>query len=430
MTSKSILLENGRVVDPSQKLDKIASLLIVNGKIAAIDPANDQIPTDVERLDASNAIVAPGLVDMHVHLREPGYEEAETVATGARAALAGGFTSIACPPNTNPPIDTQANVALIRELAARAKACNVYPICCISKGRKGEELAELGILFESGAVACSDDGSSVEDSELMRRALEYCRMFDKAVLCHEESAPLAKGGVMHEGRVSNLLGLRGIPSEAEDVMVTRDIALAESVGARLHIMHVSSKGAVASIRRAKQRGVRVTAEVAPHHLTLTDEELRSFDSNFKMNPPLRSRDHVQACIEGLVDGTIDAIATDHAPHSAEKKQREIDVAPFGVIGLETAAPLVAETLVATGLLTWSQFVEKLSLNPSRILGIPKGTLQPGADADVVVFDPNLEWTFDASQNHSKSCNSPYLDRKMKGRAVATIVAGEIRYRLA
>ena len=425
----SLLIENGRVVDPAQQLDRIANLLVVDGKIASLDPSADKIPAGVERVDASGKIVTPGLVDMHVHLREPGYEEAETVATGSLAALAGGFTSIACPPNTNPPIDTQANVSLIRELAASARHCNVYPMCCISKGRKGEELAELGVLFESGAIACSDDGSSVEDAELMRRALEYCKMFDKAVLCHEESAPLAKGGVMHEGRVSNLLGLRGIPAVAEDIMVTRDIALAESVGARLHIMHVSSAGAIASIRRAKERGVKVTAEVTPHHLTLTDEELRSFDSNFKMNPPLRSERHVQACLDALVDGTIDVIATDHAPHSEEKKNREIDVAPFGIIGLESALPLMIEKLVVSGLLSWSQLVEKMSLNPSRILGLDKGTLLIGRDADITVIDPALEWVFTKSELHSKSANSPYLGRKMKGRAVMTIVGGEIRYRL-
>ena len=425
----SLLIENGRVVDPAQQLDRIANLLVVDGKIASLDPSADKIPADVERVDASGKIVTPGLVDMHVHLREPGYEEAETVATGSLAALAGGFTSIACPPNTNPPIDTQANVSLIRELAASARHCNVYPMCCISKGRKGEELAELGVLFESGAIACSDDGSSVEDAELMRRALEYCKMFDKAVLCHEESAPLAKGGVMHEGRVSNLLGLRGIPAVAEDIMVTRDIALAESVGARLHIMHVSSAGAIASIRRAKERGVKVTAEVTPHHLTLTADELRSFDSNFKMNPPLRSEHHVQACLEALVDGTIDVIATDHAPHSEEKKNREIDVAPFGIIGLESALPLMIEKLVVSGLLSWSQLVEKMSLNPSRILGLDKGTLLIGRDADITIIDPALEWVFTKSELHSKSANSPYLGRKMTGRAVMTIVGGEIRYQL-
>lgn len=427
MVSQPLLIKNGRVVDPSQNVDKVTSVLILNGKIAGFDVAHDQIPANVTELDATNKIVTPGLIDMHAHLREPGYEEAETVASGSYAALCGGFTSIVCPPNMNPPIDTQAQVALIKELASSARNSNVFPMCCISKGRKGEELAELGLLFESGAVACSDDGSSIEDSELMRRALEYCKMFNKVILCHEESKPLAKGGVMHEGAVSNLLGLRGIPAVAEDVMVMRDIALAESVGAPLHIMHISTSGSVEAVRQAKKRGVRVTAEVTPHHITLTDEELRSFNPNFKMNPPLRSRDHVDACIQGLVDGTIDAIATDHAPHTAEKKQSQIDVAPFGIVGLESALPLAIETLVASGLLTWSQLVEKLSCNPAKILRLNKGTLKPGSDADVTIIDPNVEWTFTQDEIHSKSKNSPYIGRKMKGRAVVTIVAGEIRY---
>lgn len=429
MSPQMVLIENGRVVDPSQDIDRVANVLIRDDKIAGIDVPTDMIPSDALRIDASNMIVTPGLVDMHAHLREPGYEDAETVATGSKAALHGGFTSIACPPNTNPPIDTQAQVSLIRELASSARQCNVFPMCCISKGRKGEELAELGLLFESGAVACSDDGSSVEDSELMRRALEYCKMFDKVILCHEESAPLAKSGIMHEGAVSNILGLRGIPAVAEDIMVMRDVALAKSVGAPLHIMHVSSAGAVEAIRQAKKEGLQVTAEVTPHHITLTDEELRSFNPNFKMNPPLRSKIHVDACIQGLVDGTIDAIATDHAPHSAQKKQGPIDVAPFGIIGLETAVPLVIETMVDSGLLTWSQFVEKLSLNPSKILRINKGSLKIGADADVTIIDPNLKWRFTTDDIHSKSKNSPYIGRQMKGRAIMTIVAGEIRFKL-
>lgn len=429
MSSQSLLIENGRVVDPSQNIDKVANLLISDGKIVGIDVDAKLIPTDVVKVDATNLIVTPGLVDMHAHLREPGYEEAETVATGSHAALCGGFTSIACPPNTNPPIDTQAQVSLIRELAASARQCNVFPMCCISKGRKGEELAELGLLFESGAVTCSDDGSSVENSSLMRRALQYCKMFDKVILCHEESAPLAKGGVMHAGAVSNILGLPGIPAVAEDIMVERDIALAKSVDAPVHIMHISTKGAIEAVRRAKKEGLKVTAEVTPHHITLTDKELHSFDPNFKMNPPLRSQDHVDACIQGLVDGTIDAIATDHAPHSPEKKNRQIDVAPFGIIGAESAVPLVIETLVDSGLLTWSQFVEKLSLNPSKILRINKGTLQAGADADVTVINPDVSWIFTVDQIHSKSKNSPYIGRRMKGRAVMTIVSGEIRYQL-
>ena len=422
----SLIIENGRVVDPAQKLDKIAAVLIENGKIKQIDPRAEDVPADVERVDASGKIVVPGLIDMHVHLREPGGEVSETIESGATAALSGGFTSIVCPPNTDPPIDTQAAVSFVYDRAASVKKCNVFPMCCISQGRQGKKLAELGSLFESGAVACSDDGSGIENSCLMRLALEYCKMFNRPILCHEESAPLVEGGVMHEGVVSTQLGLKGMPAAAEDVMTTRDITLAESLDASLHIMHVSTKGAVEAIRQAKARGVRVTAEVTPHHLTLTDEELRSFDSNYKMNPPLRSKDHVQACVEGLVDGTIDVIATDHAPHAAEKKQREISVAPFGIIGLESSLPLVIETLVDSGKLTWSQLVEKMALNPAKILGLSKGTLEPGRDADVTIIDPNLEWVYDESTISSKSKNTPYLGRKMKGRAVTVIVSGEIR----
>ncbi|MDO4587982.1 MAG: dihydroorotase [Planctomycetia bacterium] len=445
-TSNFILIENGRIIDPSQNLDKVASILIQDDKIIGLDfdtksasfPFNlqnqadslsesDIPPLHLTRIDAQNKIVSPGLIDMHVHLREPGQEEDETIESGTLAALAGGFTSIACCPNTKPAIDTQATVELVRQLALRADHCNVFPICCISKDREGLELAELGILFEAGAVACSDDGSSVDDAELMRRAMEYCLMFDKPILSHAESAPLVKGGVMHEGFVSMLLGLRGMPTAAEDVMVSRDITLAEITGARLHIMHVSTEGSVSAIRRAKDRGVRVTAEVTPHHLTLTDECLKSYSTNYKMNPPLRSTDHLQACLHGLLDDTIDAIASDHAPHAAEKKMREITVAPFGIVGLETSLALMIETFIEPELLTWSQLIEKMSLNPAKILGIPKGTLAVGADADLTIIDPNRVWTVEESELHSQSKNTPYLGRMLKGQAETVIVAGKIKF---
>ncbi|MBQ6157463.1 MAG: dihydroorotase [Thermoguttaceae bacterium] len=424
---KDLFLENARVIDPAAGLDRKANILIRAGKIAAVDPA--EAPADAERLDLSGRIAAPGLIDLHVHLRQPGGEEDETIESGTLAAVAGGFTSIACCPNTQPPLDTQASVELVRQLALRARHCRVYPLCCISKNREGNELAELGVLFAAGAAGCTDDGAPVADAELMRRAMEYTLMFDKPVLSHAESLPLDKGGVMHEGLVSLELGLRGMPAAAEDIMVSRDIHLAEITGARLHVMHVSTAGAVAAIRRAKERGVKLSAEVTPHHLTLTDESLRSFDSNFKMNPPLRSARHVEACIEGLRDGTIDAIATDHAPHAREKKIRAINVAPFGIIGLETALPLMIEKFIDSGLLTWPQLIEKMSLNPSRILGIGKGTLAVGADADVTVIDPEAEWTLTEETIHSKSCNTPWLGRSFKGRAVMTIVEGEVRYKI-
>jgi len=420
MSHNTFSIINGRLVDPSQQLDRIANVRIHNGKIASIDsPPGD----DDEVFDATGKIVLPGLIDMHVHLREPGGEVDETIETGTKAAIGGGFTSIACCPNTMPPIDSQATVEFIQQQAARSKHCNVYVICCISKSREGKELAELGQLFEAGAVACSDDGFPVEDAELTRRAFEYCLMFDKPLLSHPEVMPLTKGGVMHEGMVSLLLGLRGMPVAAEDVAVAQDITLADITGGKLHVMHVSTEGAVSAIRRAKQRGIRVTAEVTPHHLTLTDEALRSFDSNFKMNPPLRSQEHVEACIEGLRDGTIDVIASDHAPHAAEKKMRELDQAPFGIIGLETALSVVMTKLVRPGILDWHAVAEKMSLNPAKILGIPKGTLQIGADADITVVDPDVKWTVSANEFHSKSKNSPFIGWELCGRATAVFVGG-------
>ena len=421
-----ILIKNGRVICPAQKIDAVMNLRVHDGKIAELGTSVGDLAPDTQVIDATGHLVVPGLIDMHVHLREPGQEEDETIATGTLAAIAGGFTSIACCPNTRPPLDTQASVELVRQLAFRANHCNVFPMCCISKDRQGGELAELGILFEVGAVACSDDGSGVADAELMRRAMEYCLMFDKPVLSHAESATLVQGGVMHEGTVSMILGLRGMPAAAEDVMVSRDLTLAEITGARLHIMHVSTSGSVSAIRRAKERGVRVTAEVTPHHLTLTDESLRSFSTNYKMNPPLRSQEHVDACLEGLKDGTIDAIASDHAPHAAEKKLREITVAPFGIVGLETSLSLMIETLIDSGRLSWSELIEKMSLNPAKILGIDKGTLCPSADADITIIDPQRQWEVTPESLHSKSKNTPWLNTTRKGQAVYVIVNGDIR----
>jgi len=418
--TQALSIINARVVDPSQQIDRIANLRIYNGKIVEIDSPPKE-GDDV--FDATGKIVLPGLIDMHVHLREPGHEENETIETGTKAAIHGGFTSIACCPNTAPPIDSQASVEFIQQQAARSKNCNVYVICCISKNREGKELAELGQLFEAGALACSDDGFAVEDAELTRRAFEYCLMFDKPLLSHPEITSLTKNGIMHEGVVSLLLGLRGMPVAAEDVAVAQDITLAEITGGRLHVMHVSSEGAVSAIRRAKARGIHVTAESTPHHLTLTDELLRSFDSNYKMNPPLRSQEHVEACIEGLRDGTIDVIASDHAPHAAEKKMRELDQAPFGIIGLETALPVVITKLIRPGILDWQALVQKMSYNPAKVLGIPKGTLQIAADADITVVDPDVKWTVSAGNFHSKSKNSPYIGWELFGKAAAVFVGG-------
>jgi len=420
-----LLIQDGRVIDPGQQMDRVTNLLVEDGRITAYDA---QAHGGETVLDAAGKIVAPGLIDMHVHLREPGREEDETVETGTAAALAGGFTSIVCMPNTDPPIDSQGTVEFIQHQAALAKRCQVFVAGCVSKNREGKELAEIGQLVAARAVAFTDDGAPVFDPELMRRAFEYCLMFDKPVLSHAEIRELTQRGVMHEGLVSLVLGLPGIPAAAEDVMTSRDIALAEATGGRLHVMHVSTSGAVEILRRAKRRSVRVTAEVTPHHFTLTDECLRSFDSNFKMNPPLRSRDHVEALIAGLADGTIDVIATDHAPHSQEKKMQELDRAPFGVVGLETAVGLVVTQLIEPGHLDWMSALAKMTVNPARILGIPKGTLGLGADADITVIDPEVRWTVNPAEFCSKSRNTPFAGTQLKGRATAVIVGGEVRFR--
>ena len=458
-----ILIQNGRLIDPSQSLDRVASLLVADGRIAAYDA----LPSGGERIfDASGKIVAPGLIDMHVHLREPGREEDETVHTGATAAVAGGFTSIVCCPNTEPPIDSPETVELILRQAARADQCNVYVMACVSKDRLGKELADIGRLSAAGAVAFSDDGLPVYDADLMRRALECCRSYDKPVLNHAEVLELSHGGVMHEGDVSKALGLPGIPAAAEDLMTARDVALAEATGGRLHMMHVSTAGSVEAVRQAKRRGVHVTAECAPHHFTLTDEcvvpcridfgdgvqstefsmppllpvggklsprqsrlymMLCNPDSNCKMNPPLRSQEHVEACIAGLVDGTIDAIASDHAPHAREKKLRGLMRAPFGVIGLETTLGLVVTRLIEPGHLDWPRALALLTVNPARILGIPKGTLALGADADVTIIDPDVRWTVDPAQLHSKSANTPFAGWQLKGRADTVLVGGKVKF---
>jgi dihydroorotase len=419
-----LLIQNGRVIDPSQQMDRVTNLLIEDGRIAGYDvPANGQDET----IDAANRIVCPGLIDMHVHLREPGREEDETIETGTAAALAGGFTAVACIPNTEPPIDSRGTVEFIQGQAARADNCHVLVLACVSKNREGKELAEIGQLVEAGAVGFTDDGAPIYDSELMRRAFEYCQMFDKPVLNHCEVLELTQRGVMHEGLTSMLLGFSGMPAAAEDVMASRDIALADATGGRYHLMHVSTAGSVDAVRRAKKRGVRVTTEVTPHHFTITDENLRTFDSNFKMSPPLRGKGHVKACIDGLIDGTIDCIATDHAPHAREKKMQELDRAPFGVVGLETAVGLVVSQLIEPGHLDWPTALSKMTINPAQILGIDKGTLRVGADADVTIIDPAVRWTVDPAEFRSKSTNTPFAGWELTGRAEVVIVGGRVKF---
>jgi dihydroorotase len=378
-------------------------------------------------IDALGLIVAPGLIDMHVHLREPGREEDETIATGTASAVAGGVTSVACMPNTEPALDTQAAAEFVVLQARRANLANVFPIGAITKNREGKELAEIGGLVAGGAVAFTDDGSPVVSAEIMRRALEYCKMFDKTVLSHSEDLELTRGGVMNEGFVSTSLGLRGMPAVAEEIMVYREIALAELTGGKMHILHVSTAGSVDLIRQGKKRGVRITGEACPHHFTLTDEKLRTFDSNYKMAPPLRTQKDIEAIIEGLKDGTLDVLATDHAPHAPEKKMRELDQTPNGIIGLETFLPICVTYLVEKGHLTWPQMIAKMTVNPARILGINRGTLKPGAIADVTIIDPVAQWTIDVNRFRSKSRNSPYHGWQVRGKAHTTIVGGEIKY---
>jgi dihydroorotase len=421
----TLLICNGRVIDPAQNIDQVCDLWIRGEQILGVGP-HPSAQAD-RTLDATGKIVCPGLIDMHVHLREPGREEDETISTGTAAALAGGVTSVACMPNTEPALDSQAAAEFVYLQAKRAGNANVFPIGAITKGRHGKELAEIGGLVEGGAVGFTDDGSPVVSAEIMRRAMEYCKMFDKAVLSHSEDLDLTRGGVMNEGFESMRLGLRSMPAAAEEVMVYREIALAELTGARVHILHVSTAGSVELIRRGKKRGVRVTGEACPHHFTLTDACLRTFDSNYKMAPPLRTEDDVQAILAGLCDGTLEVIATDHAPHAPEKKMRELDQAPNGIIGLETLLPVCIKALIEPGRLTWPQLIEKLTISPARVLGIDRGTLKPGAIADVTVLDPAVEWTIDPHQFRSKSRNCPFAGWQVRGWADTVLVGGAIKF---
>jgi dihydroorotase len=430
-----ILIRNGHVVDPATATDEKADILIDNGKIVAVDRNIDA--EDARVLDAAGLVVAPGLVDMHVHFREPGYEYKEDIESGSRSAAAGGFTSVACMPNTNPVLDNEALVSRVVRRSTDVGLCRVHPIAAITKGQKGNELTEMMLLREAGAVGFSDDGVPVESSRVMRRALEYSRLTDVSIISHSEETALSKGGHMHEGAVSTRLGIEGIPSASEDIAVARDARIAEITGGRLHICHVSSARSVEIIRRAKSRGVRITGEATPHHFTLTDEVVAGFDTRTKMNPPLRTEQDRQALIAGLADGTLDAIATDHAPHAEREKLVEYDLAPFGIIGLETSLALALTTLVRGGHLPLSDVIERMTLAPARILGLDAGTLRPGAAADVCVFDPGMDWTFGKGDVFSKSINSPFFGTTLNGRVLLTMLEGravferpEIRDRLA
>jgi dihydroorotase len=422
-----LLIKNGRVIDPANGTDDQRDIIIEQGTIVEVRPGGKGKGKEngaTQVIDARGKIVIPGLIDMHVHLREPGHEYKETIRTGCRAAASGGFTSLACMPNTNPVNDNQSVTEYIVDRARREGCVNVFPVGAITQGLKGEALAEMGELRVAGAVAVSDDGKTVRNSELMRRGMEYASTFNLPVICHCEDADMTAGGAMNEGFTSTRLGLKGIPNAAEEIVVARDIALAELTGSPIHIAHVSTKGAVRIIRDAKSRGVKVTAETAPHYFTLTEEQVSSFDTNMKVNPPLRSTQDVEAIKEGLKEGVFDVIATDHAPHSSLEKDVEFDYASPGMVGLETALALSLQ-LVAQGIVSLPELVATMTAHPAKILGIPKGTLSPGRDADITIIDLSKKTRIDIRKFNSRSKNSPFHGWELDGGAVYTIVSGKI-----
>jgi dihydroorotase len=420
----SLLIRNGRVVDPASSMDAIQDVLVANGRIERVGHDLPAGP-DTTVLDATGKLVCPGFIDIHVHLREPGYEYKETVASGTRAAAAGGFTAVACMANTQPVNDNRSITDYVRAKAAVEGAVRVYPIGAVTRGLGGEELAELAELAEAGCMAFSDDGRCVMNAALYRRAMEYTLPFGTPVISHAEDHHLSRGAAMNEGVVSTELGIIGAPAAAEDIMVARDIVLAELTGAHVHIAHLSTAGAVRLVREAKSRGVRVTAEVTPHHLLLTEEAVRSFDANAKMNPPLRTKRDADVLLEALADGTIDCIATDHAPHAGSEKEGEFDRAAFGIIGLETAVGLLLDRLVRPGALPLGTLVSRLSRDPARLLGLPGGSLAPGAAADITLLDPAAAWTVDPARFQSRSRNTPFGGWALTGRPWKTIVGGRI-----
>jgi len=448
----ALLLRGGRVIDPANKLDSPADVWVQDGRIAGVGPdVGNQAPKDAEVMDVSGQVVCPGLIDIHVHLRDPGQTAKENIATGTRAAAQGGFTSVVCMPNTSPTIDNSGTVALIQDRSEQQGVVNVFVTGAITKGIAGEELASIGSLKKAGVVAITDDGHCIQNHELMRRALEYAQMFDLPVMDHCQDYSLVTDGVMHEGHVSTLLGLRGWPSAGEELVVARNILLAETTGAHVHCQHLSAAGSVRLLREAKGRGVTISGEACPHHFTLTDWAVAgserfwsedgqgvqgmmggsdalpswpNYDTRFKMNPPLRSAADREAILQGLTDGTIEILCSDHAPHCNFEKEVEFDYAPFGILGLETELALSLMQLKHSGRLGLSEVIAKYTSNPARLLKLSKGTLSVGADADITVMDPDREWVFDALECASKSSNSPFHGWKLKGRAVATIVNGK------
>jgi dihydroorotase len=429
VSTRPLLLSGGHLVDPSTGLDETGDVLIVDGRIEAIG-GRIAGPDDAERFDCTSLVVSPGLIDVHVHLREPGREDVETIATGAAAAAAGGFTTVCAMPNTNPVTDNQASVGFTMRQGLLAQQARVFPYGAVSIGQKGEQLAEFGEMVAAGAIAFTDDGRPVASAHLMRTALEYARTFDVPVADHCEDLSLARGGAMNEGLLSAKMGLRGIPAEAEEIVVSRDILLARRTGGRLHLCHMSTRGSVELIRWGKERGITVTAEACSHHLSLTEEEVAGYNTNAKMNPPLRTADDVEAVRDAVRDGTIDMLVTDHAPHHYDEKEREYPEAPNGVVGLETAIGVNIQWLVSPGILTMSTLIDRMSCTPARVFRLPGGTLARGGVADITVIDPAVSWTVNPGEFRSKGRNTPYTGRTLTGRAAATIVGGRVVFRRA
>lgn len=419
------IFKGARVIDPSQQIDDIRDVLVVDGKIADI---KEQIElSEVKTIDLSGKILTPGLIDMHVHFREPGYEYKEDIESGSKSAVAGGFTTVACMPNTEPPIDNAALVEYVKTQGIRAGLARVLPIGCVSKGLEGKEITEMGDMTAAGAVAFSDDGKPIADGALMRRAMVYASMFDKVIIDHCEESSLFEGGQINEGYTSTLLGLTGIPAAAEEIMVSRNIIIAKEMGTRIHIAHVSTKGSVELVRRAKSDGVKVTCEVTPHHLTLTEDAVRDYDTMAKVNPPLRTAEDIEALMTGLKDGTIDAIVTDHAPHHMDEKDIEFDKAAFGLVGLETSLGIILTHIVGKDKLSLMEAIGKMSFGPAKTLGLGLGTIKVGMPADITVIDPELSWTVDKDKFVSKGRNTPFNGWKLKGKAIMTVVEGKTVY---
>jgi dihydroorotase len=419
----SLWIRNARVIDPAAKRDAVGDLFVTDGKV--VDSLSVAAKKRAKQIDAKGQVACPGLVDIHVHFREPGQTHKETIGTGSRAAAAGGFTSVVCMPNTSPVADSAGTIQLMKDVIARDAVVRVYPTGCITVGMKGQALAPIGSLKRAGVVAITDDGDCVQSNDLMRRAVEYAKMFDLPVMDHCQDHSMTQGAVMNEGVMSTRLGLRGWPNAAEDLIVARNVILSEYTGAHIHLQHISSKFSVDVIRRAKQRGARISAEATPHHIALTDDALATYDPNFKMNPPLRTEDDRLALIAGLRDGTLDIIATDHAPHTDYEKDKEFDFAPNGILGLETALPVTLEILVRQNKFKLPFVVDLMTRRPAKLMNLQGGTLASGADADICIFDPDEKWRYDAKSGFSKSSNSPWSGQTLTGRVKTTIVGGRV-----